>query len=61
MPGKTAVLFKVAEDGKHAVGSWGFSPLKTANSPVYVYRISLRLQECSYIVRHELIALQNAA
>lgn len=61
MPGKDAVWFKIAEDGKHADGTWGVTALTKANSPGYTYTIPACLKAGSYIVRHELIALHNAA
>ena len=61
MPGENAVWFKIAEDGKRADSTWGVTPLTIANNPGYTYTIPACLQAGSYIVRHELIALHNAA
>ncbi|PGG98974.1 hypothetical protein AJ80_09429 [Polytolypa hystricis UAMH7299] len=51
-PGTSAVWFKIAEDGKHADGSWASTP--------YTFTIPQNLAPGNYIVRHELWALHSA-
>ncbi|TVY35011.1 Polysaccharide monooxygenase, partial [Lachnellula occidentalis] len=59
-PGTSAVWFKVAEAGRTGTsGVWGDSPLMIAGN-AYTYTIPSCLAAGSYIVRHEIIALQTA-
>ena len=61
MPNKTAVWFKIAEDGKHSDGTWGVTPLTKSGNSGYTYQIPECLKAGHYLVRHELIALHDAA
>lgn len=58
-PKKKAVWFKVAQDGKHADGTWGVTPLMKNGNAGYTYTIPQCLKPGHYLVRHELIALHN--
>ncbi|KAK2734168.1 Esterase/lipase/thioesterase [Onygenales sp. PD_40] len=57
-PGTDAVWFKIAEDGKHADGTWASDPLIT--NAAYTFTIPASLAPGNYIVRHELWALHAA-
>ncbi|KAK2765108.1 Esterase/lipase/thioesterase [Arachnomyces sp. PD_36] len=57
-PGKEAVWFKVAEDGKHADGSWATDPL--INEVPYKFTIPEALAPGNYVVRHEVWGLHSA-
>lgn len=61
MPNKSAVWFKIAQDGKHSDGTWGVTPLTKNGNAGYDYTIPQCLKAGHYLVRHELIALHNAA
>ena len=58
-PGAAAVWFLVAQDGKHADGSWA-TDLLTTYAP-YKFTIPATLAPGNYIIRHEIWALQTAS
>ena len=62
MPNATAVWFKIAEHGRDANGkTWGDTELMTAGNAGYTYTIPECLKAGYYLVRHEIIALHDAA
>lgn len=62
MPNKTAVWFKIAEHGRDADGkTWGVTPLTVPGNTGYTYTVPECIKPGSYLVRHELIALHDAA
>lgn len=60
MPKKKPVWFKIAQDGKHADGTWGATPLMKEDNAGYTYTIPACLKAGHYLVRHEIIALHAA-
>lgn len=61
MPKQKPVWFKIAEEGQNADGSWGTDPLTKGGNAGYTYTIPECLEPGAYLVRHELIALHDAA
>ncbi|THY68595.1 endoglucanase IV precursor [Aureobasidium pullulans] len=62
MPNKTAVWFKIAEQGRSAdKKTWGTDPLTKPGNAGYTYAIPECIKAGHYLVRHELVALHDAA
>ena len=62
MPNKTAVWFKIAEQGRSAdKKTWGTDPLTKPGNAGYTYTIPECIKAGHYLVRHELVALHDAA
>lgn len=58
MPGKSAVWFKIAQNGRSGTSTtWGDTPLMVAGNAGYQYTIPSCLKPGYYLVRHEIIAL----
>jgi AA9 family protein len=57
---RSAVWFKVHQDGLRSGGTWGATPLMAANNAGYKFTIPQCLAPGSYLVRHELVALHAA-
>jgi len=59
LPGKEAVWFKVAEDGRHADGTWASEILEKEGNPGYQYTIPECLENGAYLVRTEVVAYHS--